>query len=593
MREIYRKLVSFQDAKDLVYKYFRPLGLCETVPVDKAAGRIAADDIFSPMDLPPFSRSTVDGYAVRWEDVSTSGNDSPVTLKVKGEAVIGKVPEPLSGEGSCMKISTGAIIPPSANSVIMVENVTENGDFIEVNSEVRYGENIAVAGSDIYRGAMVISAGTIIKPHDTALLSSLGIENIKVWKKIRISVISTGNELIEPGEEYTYGKIYDGNSRMILSTLNQFAFIEAFIIGIVGDDPDKIREKILKASSKSNVVIISGGSSAGESDFVKSVIGEFDPGLIFHGIMVKPGKPTALAMKDEIPIIGLPGFPVSASLMLWSLFIPGIMKMAGVCGDMQGHKSSIKIKTRLDPGLQNLIPVISDNDDKGKLFPVAGLSGSISRLSGTSGFISIPGRSKYLDPEETVDFFSWEWERNIHVNRVVGTIDSGNAEYIRSLIPDALMTHADPFLATSLFFTGSVSAIVLRYQGQLNTQQFLSLNQFSDFRLAVIGKKCICFSSNGHPVYENPVKELMKARTIRAPPAKFLEGLLNKSEAVRELAELLKSKASSFTHGPDADFEISILDVKDTQACHNDYLFTEAALLKETGSSNRIESDPA
>ena len=282
----------------------------ESIPTVEGLHRILARDVVSSIDLPSENMSTRDGYAVRSEDVDASLKN-PFAFKLLGEVKIGTPPMLRVGRRECAFVSTGSIIPDGADAVIMIEYSKRTGNKVELIKSVEKGENVTYRGSDIKRDEIVLQAGTFLYPQDLGILSALGIDSIKVTKKPRVSILSTGDELLDPGEKMEGGKVYDTN-RVILSALVKEEGGIPIDLGIVSDDEDEIRRKLEEGLRKSDAVIASGGTSVGEKDLLPTVVGILGkPGLLVHGIAMRPGSPIALASIEGKPILLTPGFSVS------------------------------------------------------------------------------------------------------------------------------------------------------------------------------------------------------------------------------------------------------------------------------------------
>lgn len=407
MKSVYKKLVSFQDAVRLAFGNVEPVEGRESIDIRDSAGRILARNVYAPRDNPPFNRSTMDGFAVRSGDVQSASPESPTALELTGESFIGEPGKRLSGEGSCFRISTGAIVPAGADAVVKVENTEIDGNRVSIMEPVGSSENIAASGSDISGSELLLLSGKAIETNDIAVLASLGIHRVEVYRKLRVAVISTGNELISYSTEYSEGRINDANGVVVTSEINSFPTMEATYLGILRDDYATIKDAMESAVREHDVVILSGGSSAGESDLVYRIIEEMSPGLVFHGVLVKPGLPTVLGRSGKKCVIGLPGFPVSALMIFRSIFLNPLIGSSR--SDMQPARRKAVLGTRLklEMGKQNLIPIRTTGREGSRIYPVTGLSGSISRFTATSGFISVPGDTKYLEAGDEVDVILW------------------------------------------------------------------------------------------------------------------------------------------------------------------------------------------
>lgn len=400
--------MSFDEAIEKAMGSVEVVNDQETIDIRDSLGRILAQNIYAPRNNPPFNRATMDGFAVRSLDVVSASQDHPVKLSISGESYIGEARKQLAGRVTCFKISTGAIVPIGTDSVVKVESTIELDGEVEIYESVSPSENIAESGSDISSSELLVISGKEIETNDIAVLASLGIPRIQVFRKLRVGVISTGNELINYDDPYIEGRINDANGLVLSSELSSYPTVEASYSGIVKDNYDDIKARIEEELEHNDVVILSGGSSAGESDLVYRIIDDMNPGILFHGVLVKPGLPTVLGKSGRKVVIGLPGFPVSALMIFRSIFLAPIMKASRSSRSPVVIKGSLGRNLKLDMGKQNLVPVSVSGRSGDHVYPVTGLSGSISRFTSTSGFISLPGNTKFLETGTEVIINLWE-----------------------------------------------------------------------------------------------------------------------------------------------------------------------------------------
>jgi putative molybdopterin biosynthesis protein len=398
MRKIFRELVSVDYAKRVIENLsIRPEA--EMVDVFNLCGRISAIDIYSPIDLPPFDRATMDGYAVKAENTFGAEEDKPVELKIAGKIEAGDEEILKVGDGEAVEISTGAAMPKGANAVVMVEYTHQENDSVLVYRAVAPSENVIAAGSDIMAGELILRKGTVITARDVAILSAVGIKNINVIRKPVVAVISTGNEIIKAGMKLSYGKIYDINSPALCSAVEENGG-KAVFLGVVEDDYNKIREKILEALKIADIVIASGGTSAGIGDLMHSILSE-EGKILVHGIAVKPGKPTIIAEVNGKPVFGLPGYPTSA-MMIFEVFVAGLIrKIAGLREDKKTLRAKISHRTFSSAGRREFLPV---NIAGESIYPVTGnYSAAVSKLVEADGFIEIAEDTVFLEEGEEVE----------------------------------------------------------------------------------------------------------------------------------------------------------------------------------------------
>jgi molybdopterin molybdotransferase len=305
----------------------------EYVRLVEATDRILANRILCPIDIPPFQRSTVDGFAILSSDTKNATRDHHAMLDVVGKISAGKNSRVRISSGKAVAIATGAKIPKGADSVIMIEDVIieDKGKKIFIPYKTNKGSNISPRGNDLRKGQILLREGTWLTAADIGLIASVGISKINVYKKIKVAVLSTGSELAEPGSNLGNASIFDSN-RFMLSSMVRKHGGEPIDLGICRDQRSLIHARIMYAL-KFDVVLISGGSSVGEKDYVPSLINEIGkPGIIVSGIAMKPGSPTSLGIVNGKPVIVLPGYPVSAFVALYTFGLPLFYKILNTSG---------------------------------------------------------------------------------------------------------------------------------------------------------------------------------------------------------------------------------------------------------------------
>ena len=296
MGKIFRNLVPFSEAIALAMKHAHPVSDIEVVRTSESTGRISAEDIFAEVPLPPFTRSEVDGYAVISKDIANASPENPVYLYLAGKVEIGDPRTTHPGSGKCMYIATGAVIPAFCDSVVMVEDAAQSGQRISFIRSVSKWENIAHAGEDLRKDAIIVRHRSIIDPRMIGVMCATGIEKVRVYRKLKIGIASSGNELIQTGEPISAGRIYESNSTYVESELSGFRNISTKKYGLIRDDMDETERTLKRMVEENDAIIVSGGTSAGEGDFVYRAMESCKPGIIFHGVAVKPGTPTVFAL---------------------------------------------------------------------------------------------------------------------------------------------------------------------------------------------------------------------------------------------------------------------------------------------------------
>ncbi|MDN5332705.1 MAG: molybdopterin molybdotransferase [Tepidanaerobacteraceae bacterium] len=365
----------------------------EEVELLDALNRVLAEDVYSPEDIPPFNRSTVDGYAVISSDTFGAGESLPAMLKVVAEIKMGQRPDFALKAGEAARISTGGMLPEGSDAVVMLEYTQplEDGTLL-VERPVAPGENVILKGEDVKKGDPVLKKGHTLRPQDLAALAGMGFQKVKVAVSPKVSVISTGDEIKPPGAEIREGEIRDMNSFSVAGLVLKWGGIPE-VFGIVRDDFDEIKKAVSEALKISDLVVISGGSSVGTRDHTVKVLESLGkPGVIAHGLAVKPGKPTIIAVVEGKPVVGLPGHPVSAMVIFEQVVRPIISWFLGRPEDYGGLKVKAKIARNISSaaGREDFIRVRLEQRE-GELWavPVLGKSGLISTMVESHGLARI------------------------------------------------------------------------------------------------------------------------------------------------------------------------------------------------------------
>ena len=395
-------LVSPEAALSLLFSHVHPDIGVENTDTISSLGKITAEDIRSPQNLPEFRRSTVDGYAVRARDSHGASESLPAYLKLAGEILMGSEPEFDVNDRECALIHTGGMLPEGANAVVMLEDtqVLNEGE-IEIFRSVAPGENVIEIGEDVPEGGIVITKGTRIRPAEIGGLMALGITTIKTAIPPIIGIISSGDEVIPPDQKPGPGEVRDINSFTLGALLGELG-AEVTHYGIIPDDRNGLKETLQKGLRECDHIIVTAGSSASARDLTADMMNELgDPGVLIHGVSIKPGKPTIFALAGSKIMIGLPGNPVSALVIAYVLVKPIIEAYLG----LENRLFSPSIPARLtmnvpsQAGREDWIPVklIDKGDGIFQAEPIFGRSNLIFLLAKADGLVKIPSATTGME----------------------------------------------------------------------------------------------------------------------------------------------------------------------------------------------------
>lgn len=395
----FQKLTPVDEALHMFFNAVKTKKLkAVNVPLHDALNRVLAEEVIAREDLPRFDRSAVDGYAVRAEDTSKASQFKPKTLKIidKGEV----------GEKKAKKVWTGNPIPKGADAVVMLENAKLVGDKIEIQVSVTPGENVSKKGEDVRRGEVAVKAGTRLKPHHLGLIGALGISEAQVFEKPKIAVLATGNELIETVDKPRKGQVFEVN-RLVISALCSELGAEPLDLGIAKDDFDEICGRLKTGLEMADMVITTGGTSVGVSDLVPEAVNKIGkPGLIVHGIAMRPAMPTALAVANEKPIIILSGNPVAAMFGFEVFARPLICKLLGLKREETRPiiKAEMTKKVTSALGRKTFVRVhVFQRNAEFFAEPISARgSGIISSMTRANGYVVVPENREGLAEGESV-----------------------------------------------------------------------------------------------------------------------------------------------------------------------------------------------
>jgi putative molybdopterin biosynthesis protein len=405
--EMFRKLLTFDEALQVIHQHFKPKPSgVEEITLLEACNRVLAEDVTATMNVPPFNRSTVDGYAIKAVDTFGADENKPARLKLCGTVNVGEPTKTAVTRGTTVEIVTGAPIPEGADAVVMVEHTERKDNDLYVYGAVAKDENIMKAGADIKKGEKVLKAGQLLGSREIGVLAALGMAKAKFYRIPHVAVLSTGAEITEPGRRLPPGKIYDINAYSLSAAVLESGGKPVYL-GVFPDDMAELQKTLKQALTSADMVVTSGGVSIGPKDVMPQALDSLGkPGVIVCGIAIKPGKPTTVALIDKKLVFSLPGHPASALLVFHLLARPIIKCMAG----MKAEKN-LRVKAfmamRMFPakGRRTFIMVRLKRDKSNRLVaePVpTGLSGAITTLAKADGFVEIAENQQYIDVNEEV-----------------------------------------------------------------------------------------------------------------------------------------------------------------------------------------------
>jgi putative molybdopterin biosynthesis protein len=381
----------------------RPLA-AELVPLAEALGRVLAEDIRSPVNVPSFDRSNVDGFAVRAADTFGASEQQPRRLRLLDEtAATGAVPRGDVAHGQGMCIATGGMLPRGADAVVMVEHTDAYDDELIVRRAATPGANVTFAGTDITAGELVLHAGELLTSRETGVLAAIGIDQVPCVGRPRVAILSTGDEIIAPGEPMRPGLVYDSNSRVIGDAVRELGG-EAVELGIVPDDALQLRQRLSRAVAEHDVVLLTGGTSKGAGDLCYRALRELrEPGIVAHGVALKPGKPICLAATRGKPVVVLPGFPTSA-IFTFHEFVASVIRRLGGRGDQVQStveaRLAVKVNSEIGRTEYLLVGLVAGGDEGQPqlvAWPMGKGSGSVTTFTQADGFITIGRHEEIIE----------------------------------------------------------------------------------------------------------------------------------------------------------------------------------------------------
>ncbi|HYM68032.1 MAG TPA: gephyrin-like molybdotransferase Glp [bacterium] len=385
----------------------RPRGT-ERVALEAAFGRVLARDAVAPEDLPEFDRSTVDGYAVRAQDVAVAREADPVALALAGEVLMGEAAEVAVAPAGTVRIPTGGMLPAGADAVVMLEDVDLRGDrIVAVRRPVRPGDNIIRRAEDVRAGDVALRRGVRLRPQDVGLLAAIGVVAVEVFVRPRVAVLATGDEVVPPSSRPGPAQVRDANTYAIAALVRQEGG-EPRPYGIIEDTYEVLLRALEDARVSCDLVLVSGGTSVGEKDAVARAIGELGrPGVIVHGVSIKPGKPTILAVVDGTPIVGLPGNPVSG-MVIFDVFVRDVLR--GLAGAEAPRAFGQVVRARMDRRIpsagvreDHIRVALEAREEALWAVPLLGKSGIITTMTRADGVVVVPPGQESVDQGAEVE----------------------------------------------------------------------------------------------------------------------------------------------------------------------------------------------
>jgi putative molybdopterin biosynthesis protein len=390
---------------------FRPLGP-EEVALGDALGRVLADDVVAEVDVPSFDRSNYDGYALRAADTYGASEEEPRTLRLLPEVVAtGVVPQSEVAMGTAVTIATGGMLPRGADAVAMVEDCDIEEEQLTVRKAVTPGFGVSFAGTDIARGETVLRQGEVLGSRETGVLAAIGADRIVVWRRPRVAILSTGDEILDPGQPMRPGMVYDSNARILADAVRELGG-EPVPLGIVGDNLPELRARLDQALARCDLVLLSGGTSKGAGDLSYRVVSELgEPGVVAHGVALKPGKPICLAACRGKGVVVLPGFPTSA-IFTFHEFVAPLVRALGGRPLLQRSTVQARLAVKVNSEIgrtEYLLVGLVEGPKKGTVpffgpvaYPMGKGSGSVTAFSRADGFVTIGRHEEIVEAGTTV-----------------------------------------------------------------------------------------------------------------------------------------------------------------------------------------------
>lgn len=396
-------MISIEEAREKILSQVSMLESME-LPILDCLDLILAEDIYSDNDIPPFDNSAMDGFAVRAEDLRDAEPDDPVTLAVIEEIPAGKVSEKMIVSGTASRIMTGAGMPVGADAVVQVEHVSETEDTVIFTGPVEVGKNVRRAGEDVAKGELVLKTGTDTGPAEIGLLASLGRKKIKVVRRPKVAILSTGDELLDIDEPLSPGKIRNSNSHSLAAQVIEAGGIPV-MLGVARDNKEDIKSKIIEGASN-DILVTTGGVSVGKFDLVKDCLEELGAELLFWKVAMKPGKPLTFGKLDGALIFGVPGYPVATMVSFEEFTRPTIRKMMGKEELFRPVVEAVlEEDVKKKPGRVNLLRCIVTRTEDGYTVKTTGPQGSgiLKSMVMANGLAVLPAEETFLPKGSKVE----------------------------------------------------------------------------------------------------------------------------------------------------------------------------------------------
>lgn len=410
-------ILSVQEAQERILSFFRPVAE-ETVPLAACAGRILAEDISAPGDLPPFANSSMDGFAVRAADVRTAGRDTPVALKIVADIPAGSFTDITIQSGQAARIMTGAPLPNGADAVVPVEDTDQHTSLPAASPapeqacilrSVQAGDYIRPRGQDVQQGQALLKKGRKLQPQDVGMLATIGMAQVRVYRRPRVALFSSGDELAPPGQALQPGQIYDSNSTFLAAILEREG-AQVIRLGTARDDPAQIEAMLNGAITQQvDLIVTSAGVSVGAFDFTRQVI-EKKGSLDFWKVNMRPGKPLAFGSFAGIPLVSLPGNPVSAFIGCRVFVLPAIRKLTGREAIFFPRRTAVIEQEIESDGRESYLRAIAQNEGCKRTVTLTGHqgSGNLFSLVQANALLIVPSGVKSLPSGAEVEIWLFE-----------------------------------------------------------------------------------------------------------------------------------------------------------------------------------------